>query len=274
LAVTWLGAAGVMVRGRKQTVVADPYVTRVNCIELATGAGLLPDLQAIDRYLPKVDVILVGHGHADHVLDVGYLSLRDKAPVVAGLTAASIARAYGARVEDVRVVGGGDEIYLRGIPIHVTQTAHSRLPLVGVPFGGHLLAPPTPPLRANAFESGEPLFFRFVIDGVRVGHLSSAALRRKLPGDLDVDILFASLAGERKEDQVLERILKATRPKFLVPLHGDIPCLALEETPRRLPGHSVDDLVVRASVVSPRTRVHAMDPMQEQVLDVLNQRVK
>ena len=72
IAITWLGSAGALVRGQTQTVAFDPYVTRLNAANTMVG-NIRSNHAQVDRYIPPVDLILVGHSHIDHILDVPYL---------------------------------------------------------------------------------------------------------------------------------------------------------------------------------------------------------
>lgn len=266
LAVTWLGAAGALVRGRNTTVAFDPYVSRLNLVTTVMG-NPRPDTDAVDKYIPKVDVVLIGHAHEDHILDAPYIVQRDKADMVGSLTAVNVARAYGAPTAALHAMGGGDALEVRGVRIHATRMSHISMPVIKRPFPGVMHQVRGGPLRGSEFRDGGALLWRVVVDGIRVGHLSSPKLPAHLPDNLDVDVLFLSLAAGDRE-AVTTAMLTRTHPRFLVPIHHDIFFLGLESDPRPAPGFNYDDLVLTASTASPDTRVIGMMPMREHIVNV------
>jgi L-ascorbate metabolism protein UlaG (beta-lactamase superfamily) len=114
LGVTWLGVAGALIRGRTQTVAFDPYVTR-RFAPRAFFGNPRPDEDAVDKYIPKVDMVLIGHSHLDHLLDAPYIAKRDQAQLIGTLTTANIARANGVPSRLIHVMGGGDSLELGGL---------------------------------------------------------------------------------------------------------------------------------------------------------------
>jgi L-ascorbate metabolism protein UlaG (beta-lactamase superfamily) len=267
LAVTWLGVAGALVRGPTKTVAFDPYVSRHNLGRHLFG-NLRPDTDAIDRFIPsKVDAVFIGHAHADHVVDAPYLVTRDGADLVGSFSATQIARGYGAPRERLHVVGPGELVDIRGMAVTATRTGHVTL-LGRVPGAGSATLVKPQPLRGSDFKTGGPRFWRVTVDGVRIGHLSTAKLGKEPLPDLPVDILLLSVAQMKKEDRVLERLLPVTRPRFVIPIHHDVFFLDLETEPRPMPGFNEDDLLLDVSTAWPAARVVMPKPMQEMVLDV------
>ncbi|MBI5497955.1 MAG: MBL fold metallo-hydrolase [Deltaproteobacteria bacterium] len=302
IALTWLGAAGALVRGRDRTVAFDPYVSRPSgvlprsMVETSLPAiivdGLLRDLQgaqnlgrlvagnvrpdhaAVDRYIPKVDLVLIGHAHADHVVDAPYLVQRDGADLVGNLSAVQVASAYGAPRERLHVVGPGEHVSIRGLGVSAARGAHVPLLLGKVPGRGVAQDPDPAPLRGGEFRTGGMRIWRVSVDGIRVGHLSSGALPRDFPADLPTDVVFVSVALGKKDDGVLERLLKATRAKVIVPIHQDVFFLGLEAEPRPMPGWDENTFAERVAKASPDTAVVVMRPMQERIVDVNSGRVR
>src|SRR5688572_27641758 len=78
--ITWLGTAGFVVETKSVTLLIDPFLSRPGLVRLA--GRLVPDDLAIARHVPKkVDAVLCGHSHYDHVAD---------APRIARLTKAKL----------------------------------------------------------------------------------------------------------------------------------------------------------------------------------------
>lgn len=265
IAITWLGAAGVLVRGRDKTVAVDPYVTRANLAVMTIG-NLHPDTKAIDRWIPKTDLVLVGHSHADHVLDVAHLMKRDGAHVVGSLSAANVVRSYGAPVEQVHVVGGGELLNIQGVTVEAVRAGHGKI-LGRVPQKGHVNTVEPGPLKGEDFKLGTPFFYRFIVDGVRIGHLSSGELGKAMPHDLGVDVLLVSMAATKDRDVLLKNLLERTHPMVVMPIHFDMFFLDLEQTPRRLPGYDVDEVAVQVSTLAPKAHTLIPEPMREFIIN-------
>jgi L-ascorbate metabolism protein UlaG (beta-lactamase superfamily) len=248
-------------------VAVDPYLTRSNLPRQVLG-HLTTSACQVDRYLPKVDLILVGHSHADHLADVAFLARRDDAQVVGTLTTARILAAQGVPDAQVHVVGPGDRLEVGGVLVHAVRGAHAPGPGGTVPFPGVVEGHVEAPLRASQYREEGVLFYRVLLDGVRVGHLSSAGVPRSLPGGLAVDVLLAATTSPFQAEPVAPELVLAMQPTFLVPIHFDLPFLALEADPRTVPGRSRDLLEGALSQRWPGVEVVVPRPMEEKVLDV------
>lgn len=91
----FLGVGGVLIRWRDDGVLFDPFFSRPSVARLF---WLKPDVDEIERRMPPagdVTMLLVGHGHYDHLLDVAQV-MHQKAPravAYASTTARHILRA-------------------------------------------------------------------------------------------------------------------------------------------------------------------------------------
>ena len=87
--VTYLGVSGFLIRWRGATILTGPSFTNPPLDKVApsffrlfrrAAPAIEPDTVAIERLLPpaadSASVILVGHGHYDHLLDVPYVATR------------------------------------------------------------------------------------------------------------------------------------------------------------------------------------------------------
>ena len=93
-----LGAAGMACRTAEQTVLIDPYLSRIGKPELLFGRPV-PDEQRIERYLDALPApltaILVSHTHVDHALDVPALARRLDCVFVGSRSLDVLLRAHG-----------------------------------------------------------------------------------------------------------------------------------------------------------------------------------
>ncbi|HEY6090344.1 MAG TPA: hypothetical protein VD771_11210 [Gemmatimonadaceae bacterium] len=86
MSVTYLGISGILVEHDGHILLTAPFFSnppfaargRNTFRWLATGPRLTPDSAVIERLLPRsadrASVILVGHGHYDHLMDVPYIA--------------------------------------------------------------------------------------------------------------------------------------------------------------------------------------------------------
>ncbi len=74
--VQYLGVGGYLFRCGKSTLMTAPMFTNPSLFKLASLTRLKTNEALVDRLLPSVDdveIILVGHSHYDHLMDVPYI---------------------------------------------------------------------------------------------------------------------------------------------------------------------------------------------------------
>ena len=96
VSVTYLGISGMLVEHRGHALLTAPFFTnpplldwRPGLLRWLIGRPIAPDTAVIERLLPRsadrASVILVGHGHYDHLLDIPYIAThRTKSAIIFG----------------------------------------------------------------------------------------------------------------------------------------------------------------------------------------------
>ena len=96
ISVTYLGISGILVEHRGHALLTAPFFSnpplldwRPGLLRWLVGRPIAPDTAVIERLLPRsadrASVILVGHGHYDHLLDVPYIAThRTKSAIIFG----------------------------------------------------------------------------------------------------------------------------------------------------------------------------------------------
>lgn len=105
----YLGVAGFLVRWRGEAVMFDPFFSRPSFPELL---WLKPDTELIAKHIPKandVTMLLVGHGHYDHLLDVSTVVL-NHAPNATVYGSASVIHTLRAVPELTKLVNAEDNM--------------------------------------------------------------------------------------------------------------------------------------------------------------------
>jgi L-ascorbate metabolism protein UlaG (beta-lactamase superfamily) len=193
LALTWLGVAGWQIDAGERTILVDPYFSRPDL-----AAPVVPDAAAIARHAPKrADLIVIGHSHADHLLDAPSVALATGAQILGSATTAHVARASGVPDDRIITVKGGEDYEMGGYSVRVLPSLHSALDQKHT-FGGALTAPPKLPMPFTGYEEGGTFIYFVRIAGHQVLIASTANfIERELEGIRpDVAIIATGLRQE------------------------------------------------------------------------------
>lgn len=121
--ITWLGHSSFLLAGDKNKILIDPFIS---------GNPQFPESKK--SMLEDVTLILLTHGHGDHLGDAIALAKKTKATVVAIFELAMHVISQGvdsSRVIDMNIGGGVEH---NGVTVHMVQALHSNSILVGHSF--------------------------------------------------------------------------------------------------------------------------------------------
>jgi L-ascorbate metabolism protein UlaG (beta-lactamase superfamily) len=188
--ITFHGHACFTLEADGRRVVIDPFLT----------GNPAADISA-DR-LPKVDAVLLSHGHGDHLGDAVPIAQRDRAPIVATYELAQFCEARGAAVHAMHIGG-----------------AHQ------FPFGRVKLVPAFHGGRVDGDETGRytthPCGLVVTLAGRTVYHCGDTALTLEmqlLAGQ--VDVMLAPI-GDNYTMGVADavRAVEFVKPRTVIPMH-------------------------------------------------------
>jgi L-ascorbate metabolism protein UlaG (beta-lactamase superfamily) len=188
--ITFHGHACFTLEADGRRVVIDPFLT----------GNPVADISA-DR-LPKVDAVLLSHGHGDHLGDAVPIAQRDRAPIVATYELAQFCEERGATVHAMHIGG-----------------AHQ------FPFGRVKLVPAFHGGRVDGDETGRfttnPCGLVVTLGGRTVYHCGDTALTLEmqlLAGQ--VDVMLAPI-GDNYTMGITDavRAVEFVKPRTVIPMH-------------------------------------------------------
>ncbi|HXU73387.1 MAG TPA: MBL fold metallo-hydrolase [Polyangia bacterium] len=248
--IRWLGTAGHVIETPTTTLLVDPYLTRPTLTELA--GPIAPDETAIRARLPvRVDAVLCGHSHFDHLLDAPFIARTTGAKLAGSGTTCTFARASGVAEEQLVLVPPSGRTFTVGdATIRFIPSLHGRIFLGRVPFPGEVAAPPPLPARFWHYRMGGAFGLLIDIGGVRIYHNGSADLIDAALDGARADVLLVGLAGRKGTRDYLRRLYGALAPKLIVPTHHDAFFAPLDGGLHLLPGIDLEGFAAE-------TRAHA-----------------
>ena len=240
LAIRWTGFANFELAFNGQVVLLDAYFDR---------GSLFPPLGFKAADVKRADLILIGHGHVDHMSDAASVGARTRAPVVGARITADKLLEQGMDAAQVRAVTGrgGEVLRFRGFTVEPVLGRHGEPPPHVVKAFrqalGATTTQPTPEQLAELAEIrkrgivGDPrvvtegtigylitldngfrLYFRD--SGGRVTDYEKAFMQKVGRVDVALVAVSASFIQELTVRQALEHA-RTYRPDVYIPSHHD-----------------------------------------------------
>jgi L-ascorbate metabolism protein UlaG (beta-lactamase superfamily) len=224
ISVRWTGAAGLEFTWDGQTILIDPYHSRVGKWEIFFRP-LKPSIHAIETYLEglpgKLTAIIVGHTHFDHALDIAEFSKRFDGPLVGSASLETLMSIHGIPGR-VTVCEGVDRLDLAGgATLTMIPSRHGLVAFGRIPYPGEIDPEGRPPLKARQYRHGSVYMPKLEINKTVFMHAGSANfIESQLEGH-HCDVLFMCVPGWKKALEYSSRLLDILNPKVIVPFHFD-----------------------------------------------------
>lgn len=265
--IRWFGTAAHSIETASTTLLIDPFVSRQGFTALATRP-LTSDLGAIERHLPsKVDAILCGHSHYDHIADAPAIARLTGAKLVGSPTTCAWGRAFGLPESQLEVVPPEGRVLVVGdTAITFVPSQHGRATLGRIPFPGTIDVAPGPFGRLFHYRMGGAFGILVDAGGTRIYHNGSADLVDAELAGQHADVLLACLAGRKGTQRYLERLVAHLEPRVIIPTHHDAFFSPLERGVFLLPGIDVEGFLDHAQMLRPD--LLALAPLYGEVVAV------
>lgn len=258
--LTYLGVAGWSLGSGAGTLLVDPYVTRVNVED--EGQPLVADEAAIAAYTPeRVDVVLVGHSHYDHVLDVPTIARRTGATVVGTQSTANLARASGVAEEKIVVTQGGQTRSFGPFVVRTVAGLHSLTGQANEPIGREIALP----MAARGYGEGGTLHYLVEFAGHRVLFVGTANFVEAAMVGLRPDVAVVAVGLREEIPDYTCRLLRALdRPPLVIPNHFDEfrEPLRPGSEPSGATREDLEAFAAEVHVCAPETRVVVPSPLR------------
>ncbi|GIH15505.1 MBL fold metallo-hydrolase [Rugosimonospora africana] len=225
----WLGNNAWEITFGTTTILIDPWLTRFKTGTytpegIRDDTPLTVDPTKIDPYIRGANLILVCHGHYDHMTDVPYIAARTGATVLGTESHHNMLRALGAPASQFCTVRGGEYLQYDGFTVEVFRSLHSmtgaskQVPYPGTRPG---TVPPRPTTVADLVE-GDTLAYQITIgERFRILALSTANfVERELSG-LRPDLAIVAAGGGTVHDYVGRLMGTLDHPTWVLPTHWD-----------------------------------------------------
>jgi L-ascorbate metabolism protein UlaG (beta-lactamase superfamily) len=257
--LSWLGTAGFVVEAGSTTLLIDPFLSRPGLGRLARR--LVPDDLAIARHVPrKVDAVLCGHSHFDHVADAPRIAKLTKAKLVGSPSTCAWGRAEGLDEDRlVTIPPSGALLRFGDVEVRFVPSRHGKILFGRVPLVGEVTRTPRGPGRLWHYKMGGAFGILIRAGGVSIYHNGSADL---IDAELDgerADVLLCGLAGRGGTENYVARLVNALAPRLVVPTHHDAFFAPLERGLHLLPGIDVEGFVSEVYLRAPEASVITPD---------------
>jgi len=189
--ITFIGHAAVLIEGSKNIII-DPFIDGNPAAKIKVDD------------LPKIDYIIITHGHSDHIGNTVDIAKRDGSTAISNFEICLYLQKKG--VENVHPMHIGGRATLDGIKVKLTPALHGS----GIIEGDQII------------YGGNPAGVVVEVDHKKIYHAGDTGLTKdmELLEYEDIDVAFLPIGGNFTMD--IEDAFIATKmisPKIVVPIH-------------------------------------------------------
>ncbi|MBN1537625.1 MAG: MBL fold metallo-hydrolase [Anaerolineales bacterium] len=206
----WLGVAGIEIHDGGQSLLIDPYVTRVPWHHMFFW-HVQPDRRLINKMFSRGDYILVTHAHIDHLLDVPTVIEQTGASAYGSQNTCRLLKALGVNESKIHCIESGEHLKVGNFDVSVFNAWHFPVPFF---LPGTVPENTKPPRTARQYRMDACFSYLIKADGMRILVDSGKREPRILPAEVLVIHPLYVAAGYR-------RLIEEVQPKLIIPNHWD-----------------------------------------------------
>ena len=267
VSIRWTGAAGLEFTHNGQTILVDPYHSRVGKFDVLFKR-LMPNIPAIENYLKeipgKLSAIIVGHTHFDHALDVPAFSKHFDGPVIGSISLENLMVRSGMPGR-VTTCERGKRIELPGnAAVSMIPSIHGLVAFGRIPYPRSIDPNGRIPLKAREYRHGEVYIAQLEVAGTIFMHSGSANLIESELNGHKCDVLFMGVPGWKKVPEYTTHFLEIVKPRMIVPFHFDDFTTSVRPhlKPRNLPLTDLTGFMMRIKQSAPDIEIRVMRPFE------------
>jgi L-ascorbate metabolism protein UlaG (beta-lactamase superfamily) len=240
VSVTWLGTAGVLITDGKTDILIDPYVSRFGIFQVAFGARLRPDQEAIKNWTSRlgketIKAVAVSHSHFDHLADAPYFAMETGAVLLGSESTMNVGRGAGLAENLLRTIHHNDTMNIGAFLLRFIESAHGPAFLGRVPYPGKIDKPFIGPQPAKNYKLGQTFSILISHPSGTIVHHGSAGLIPGMYDGIKADVVLLGIIGRGNTQTYLKNIPLQLEAKLVIPIHFDNFFISLGKKMRIMP---------------------------------------
>ena len=221
--VCWTGAAGLEFTFEGQTILVDPYYTRISLLNIFSGK-VHPNLRLIKKIKEKkgdVTAIIAGHTHFDHVMDIPGFAAGSNCKVIGSESLDTLMTLLNMKDRTI-VCKGNETIQISNVAsVEMIPSLHGLVAFGKVPFKGEISELTELPMTAGDYRVGSVFTPLIKIKGTKFLHMGSSGFIESQLENRQCDVVFLCVPGWKKVKNFPERVIELLKPEVIVLFHYD-----------------------------------------------------
>jgi L-ascorbate metabolism protein UlaG (beta-lactamase superfamily) len=177
---------------------------------------------------PRVETIIIGHSHWDHLADAPEIAKRTGASILGSLTTVNICKSLGVASSQLKVCEAGDIMEFGDFTVNVLPSLHKQ-PML---YPGAYSEVPKKIESIEDFLEGGTFALLFDFCGLRVLNLGSANFIPEALNGLNCDCLLVGISG--RADNFMSELMSCISTKLIIPTHFDYFDTPMEQSGERI----------------------------------------
>ncbi len=201
----------------------------------------------------RVDSIIIGHSHWDHLADTPEIARRTGARVIGSATTINICRAMGVPENQLQMCVCGETIKSLEVTVEILPSLHKQ-PML---YPGSYNCIPEKIESIADFVEGGTFALLFDFGGFRVLNLGSANFIPEALDGLNCDCLLVGISG--RADNFLSDLMRCIDTKLIIPTHFDYFDTPMEQAGERI---SIASFIREMRDVAPEVAITIPKPLE------------